>query len=300
METRAHHLLIGAFMVLMIGGFLGFLIWLAKIDIDQEFVEYDIFFEYNGIPVGQVQNIRIDPSNPNRVLVEVKIESDINIYEDSVAVLAMQGITGVAYVQIEGGSVGAAFLTSDDEEKHPEIMSRISPIQELFVGAPDFINQAIGVVGKINDLLNEENRTSVGNILRNVDDVSENFAVGTKDIEQLVADLNKAILNVSNVAEKLDGGSAGAIGSDGGVLASASGIVGVLAGANELLANLNRLLDDQGAVTAFANGTLPELSRLVIEARRLAIVLSSLAESIENEPSGLIFTPSKPEYSPNH
>lgn len=302
METRAHHLLIGAFMVVMVAGFLGFLIWLAKVDIDQEFGEYDIYFDesvagltkssvvqYNGIPVGQVWDIRIDPNNPNRVLVKVEIESDIDIYENSVAVLAMQGITGVAYVQIEGGTSGSPILITDDEGVTPVIQSRISPIQELFTGAPDFINQAIEVVNKINELLNEENRTSIGNILRNVDDVTGNLAEGTEDIAAVIDELNKAIQSVGDAASAI-----------AGVATEIEGdLDGVLEGANELIAQLNSLVNkNEGAVTTFTNGTLPEISRLVVDARRLAIALSSLAESLENDPTGLIFSPNKPEYSP--
>jgi phospholipid/cholesterol/gamma-HCH transport system substrate-binding protein len=308
METRAHHLLIGAFMVIMVSGFFAFLIWLAKVDIDQEFVEYDIYFDesvagltkssvvqYNGIPVGQVWAIGIDPNNPKRVLVKVEIESNMDIYEDSVAVLAMQGITGVAYVQIEGGSAGAAILKNDNDEIAPIINSRISPIQELFVGAPDFINQAIGVVGKLNELLNEDNRTSIGNILKNVDNVSQNFATGTEDIALVMAELNRAIQRVGDAAEAIKDITATQEGEDG-VL---TGLGGVLFGANKLLAQLNDLVyKNEGAVSTFTNGTLPEMSRLVVDARRLAIVLASLAENLENDPTGIIFTPNKPEYSP--
>lgn len=39
METRAHHLLIGGFVVILIGALFAFLIWLAKVDIDREYVE---------------------------------------------------------------------------------------------------------------------------------------------------------------------------------------------------------------------------------------------------------------------
>lgn len=307
-------------MVVMVGGFLGFLIWLAKIDIDQEFIEYDVYFDesvagltkssvvqYNGIPVGKVKNIKIDPTNPNRVLVNVDIESDVKLREDSVAVLALQGITGVAFVQIEGGSVVAPILVAPEKGKNAVIKSRISPIQELFVSAPDFINQAISVVAKIDDLLNDRNRAAFANILTHTADVSENLALGTKDVEQVVAQLSEAIQNVSSAAKAMEviavGKSENGEGDGegiGGVRSTLFLLNGVLKGANDLMKNMNKLLEaNQGAITNFANGTLPEVSRLVVDARRLAVALSSLAESLENDPSGLVFTPSKPEFEPN-
>jgi len=138
-------------------------------------------------------------------------------------------------------------------------------------------------------LLNEKNRESIGNILSNVDDVSQNFATGTEDIAAVVTELNKSIQSVGEAAEALTGLTTG-IEDD---------LEGVLAGANRLVGQLNDLVyENEGAVTTFTNGTLPEISRLVIDARRLSIVLSSLAENLENDPTGLIFTPSRPEYSP--
>ena len=72
METRANHLLIGSFVLIVIGVAFGFLIWLAKVDIDREFVQYHVYFEesvaglsvggdvrFNGIPVGTVAEIKI-------------------------------------------------------------------------------------------------------------------------------------------------------------------------------------------------------------------------------------------------
>ena len=79
METRAHHLLVGSFVIIVVLGLFGFVIWLAKIDIDREFARYTIYFEgsvsglstassvlYNGIPVGTVTAIELDTSEPRR------------------------------------------------------------------------------------------------------------------------------------------------------------------------------------------------------------------------------------------
>ena len=78
METRANHILIGGFVLLVALGILGFIVWIAKLQIDREFARYFIDFEgsvsglslgsdvlYNGIPVGAVKDIRIDPEHKN-------------------------------------------------------------------------------------------------------------------------------------------------------------------------------------------------------------------------------------------
>ena len=65
METRAHHLLIGSFMLVFLTGIVAFVLWLAKSEVDREVARYNVFFtgsvaglglggdvRFNGIKVG--------------------------------------------------------------------------------------------------------------------------------------------------------------------------------------------------------------------------------------------------------
>ena len=290
-----------------------FILWLAKVDIDQEFAEYDIYFEesvagltkastvqYNGIPVGQVRDITIDPTNPKRVLVRVEIQSGIAIYQDSVAVLALQGITGVAFVQIEGGTAGSPRLVQVEDGPVPVIGSKTSAIQELFSGAPDLINQGINAVSRISELLNDENRAHIGNILANIDTVTGNLAEGSKDAGEIAVELRQAVKDFQGVAaamEELAVSVNTIVDHDVGTMMVDA--AGLLSGTRELVETLNQIADEnKDAISTFSNGTLPEISRLVVDARRLAVALTSLAEKLENEPGELIFAPAQPEYKP--
>ena len=209
METRAHHLLIGGFMLLMVGGLFAFVIWLAKVDIDAEFSEFDIYFDesvaglnrggsvqYNGIPVGTVRDIRIAPNDPSKVMVTVSIDSAVPILTDTVAVLETQGLTGVVFVQIEGGQPGSPPLVAGEEQERAVIQSRPSTFQELFTGAPDLINQAAIVLANIQALLNEENRAQFAGILRNTNDLTEGLADKTEDIGAMVVELRTALTDL--------------------------------------------------------------------------------------------------------
>ena len=142
METRANHLLIGGFVIATVVAFLGFVVWMAKIEIDQEFERYDIYFEgsvsglsvagevrYKGVPVGSVQEIVIDPKVPNRVRVTIKVGASTPIKEDTVAQLELQGITGVSYVQLTGGSPTSPALKIQSGQRFPVIVSKPSQFE---------------------------------------------------------------------------------------------------------------------------------------------------------------------------
>lgn len=115
METRAHHVLIGLFTVIVVAGALLFGLWLAKSSVDTEFKDYEIVFneavsglskgsavQYSGIKVGDVVTLRLDPNDPRRVLARIRLGGDTPIKEDTQAKLALTGITGTSIIQLSG------------------------------------------------------------------------------------------------------------------------------------------------------------------------------------------------------
>ena len=312
METRAHHLLIGAFMILLTVGLFGFLIWVAKVDIDQEYKDYDIYFSesvmglartgdvlYNGVPVGNVKAITIDPDNPSRVKVTAKLRSEVPVKTDSVAVLSMQGITGVLVVLIEGGSAESALLEPGDDDQNPVIPSRTSPIQELFEGGPDLINSALKTMSRLNTLLSDENLNKVSGILSNTENLTQNISSESADFKGISAELKAALMEIKTTAASLNA-FLGEKGKDEklGVVAKVT-IGSLLKSADDLMKNLNAMTsENRESIAAFTNNTLPEVSRLVIDMRRLSRALTDLSEKMERDPSGVVFGTSLPEYEP--
>src|SRR5258708_39065766 len=112
METRANHLLIGSFVLVLIAAIVGFALWLGKVHVDRAFSYYRIYFDgavtglsragdvrFNGVPVGTVSQIKVDPEDPQKVRVIVEVDPDTPIRTDTVAVLEWQGLTGAPLVQ---------------------------------------------------------------------------------------------------------------------------------------------------------------------------------------------------------
>ena len=139
METRANYLLVGSFVLILVFGLIGFVIWLAKVEFDTQFARYDIYFsgsvtgvqtgspvKYRGINVGEVISVKIDPDNVARVLVTIEIRSDTPIREDTVATLTIQGLAGGVFLQLTGGTHDAQPLVAKEGQRHPEIASRAS------------------------------------------------------------------------------------------------------------------------------------------------------------------------------
>ncbi|EKN6183618.1 MCE family protein, partial [Yersinia enterocolitica] len=94
METRAHHVMIGLFSVIVVVGAMLFGLWLAKSSVDSAFQDYEVIFneavsglsqgsavQYSGIKVGDVTSLRLDPKDPRRVLARIRLAGQTPIKE---------------------------------------------------------------------------------------------------------------------------------------------------------------------------------------------------------------------------
>lgn len=325
METRASHLLIGTFVLVFIGAALGFIVWLAKVDIDRKFDYYTIYFDgavsglsvggdvrFNGIPVGSVAAIDIDPDNPARVRVIAEVAADTPIRTDTVASLELQGITGVAFVQLKGGSPGAPMLVEASEDEMPEIRSTASAIQELFEGAPELINRIIVLVNELTLLVGEENRGHVTSILANADVLTATLARRAPDIEEIVINLNRTNAELAETITKVNGliGRLDAVvlSTDQTLTSARSTLKTVdtlIAGEvtqltaqlnvvskdiGKLTRDMNRFLDDnRESLDVFASDGLVQFARFIEEARLLVGSAARLIEDVESDPGRFLF-----------
>src|SRR5262245_55935247 len=113
METRANYVLIGASTVISAVLLMLFAMWMANSEVSRGFNEYDVVFSdpvrglseggevrFNGIKVGEVKSLRIDPDNSNRVIARVRVSADVPVRRDSDATLEPIGLTGVTLIQL--------------------------------------------------------------------------------------------------------------------------------------------------------------------------------------------------------
>ena len=217
METKANHLAVGTFVLVVVLGLTGFALWLGKAEIDREFDAYDIYFSgsvsglsvastvrYRGVPVGTVTVIRIDPDNSERVLVTIEATTGTPIKEDAVAALEMQGITGLVDVQITGGSKNSPLLVAKEGEPLPVIASVQTKLEELFEDVPNLLARATVLIERGTELLNEENLDAIADTLANVRRFTGGVADSTADLESLSADVASIAASVRSTADEID------------------------------------------------------------------------------------------------
>src|SRR5271167_1070975 len=190
METRAHYVAVGAFVLVIIFLAFGAVLWLGRVEFSQVFATYYIFFkgsvaglskgsavQYNGIPVGRVIDIRLDPSNIGQIQVTVNVDiALVTIKSDARAFLDTNILSGVATVQIRGGTQAAPELEAKPGHRYPIIEPGRSELEEVKASLPELTGELKAAAAKLNLLLNEQNRQAVADSLQNLRTVTSALA----------------------------------------------------------------------------------------------------------------------------
>ena len=119
--------------------------------------------KFNGVAVGSVQGIQLDPVNPERVRLTFAIERGTPIKEDTLAVLNTQGLTGIAYVELSGGAPNAAPLRATALEPYPVIRTKPSLSARLENILTAVLPKLERTSSNIDAVLSTENRAASDN-----------------------------------------------------------------------------------------------------------------------------------------
>lgn len=215
METRANFILIGLFTLLGILGSLVFFVWLASVQFDRQYAQYGILFDnvsgldpsgdvlFNGVGVGRVTGIRIWQDDPSKVYVAIEIDADAPVREDTVAQLKSQGVTGVAYVELSGGSPDAPALSGVDGAT-PIIQSQRSTVQVIVEDAPDLIADLSEIMGQLKALTGIENQQHVSQILTNIETSSGQLEQALADFSEISTTVRAATVQITRFTDRLD------------------------------------------------------------------------------------------------
>lgn len=291
-----NYALVGAFVLLLSAVLIAGVLWIASGGALQK--KYDKYLaiedesvaglnlnapvKYNGVEVGKVSEIQLDPINPEQVRLTFAIERGTPIKTDTVAVLKTQGLTGIAYVELGGGSSGALPLQPSAQAPYPEIRTKPSLSARLENVLTTVLTKLDRTSSNIDALLSTENRAALTSALADIATVSRTIAARKEVIDA-------GIVNAARTADN----SARATAQLGPIIAR----VGRAADSVERMGNEVALAGTATSKTVtavgtdvqhFAADTLPEIQRLLGELSDLSNSLRRLSEQTARDPAGLI------------
>ena len=301
METRAHHVVIGLFTVIVVAAALLFALWLAKSSSDRQFAEYQVVFneavvglsqgsavQYNGIKVGDVTQLKLDPQDPRKVLARIRVGGDTPVKQDTHAKLTMTGVTGLSIIQLSGGAPTSPPLESRDGHP-PVIVADPSPLSRILANGEDLVTNINEVVARANMLLSPENTERITRTLDHLDKATGAVADQRDDIKQLLQQLAQASKQANDTlaqTNQLIHNANGLV--DNQARATLDSARNAMASLEHSTADINRLLSDNRAAINGGLQGFSELGPAVRELRDAAGSLRGISRRIDDNPAGFL------------
>jgi phospholipid/cholesterol/gamma-HCH transport system substrate-binding protein len=302
METKGNHVLIGLFAICTVVAAFAFVFWFNNIGGTAKRVPYLVRFDgsaaglrpgssvlFNGIRMGEVMKITVNPDDPHQVIARVELDARTPIRTDTAVGLDFQGLTGVSSIALTGGSKDApAFARFADEP--PMLIADSSASQDVTRAVRD-------VVAKVDALLAENGSLNV--TFKNVEQFSQTLAENgslnnaAKSIEIFTKVLAENATRIDSIMAGLDNLGGGADGK-GDIQEAARSI-------RQLADNLDKRTAEIGAgINKFTAVGARELEAFAADGRRTLSEIDRAVKNLDRNPSRIIFGgqgSSVPQYS---
>jgi phospholipid/cholesterol/gamma-HCH transport system substrate-binding protein len=306
MDDKVNYALVGGF-VLVLGALLvAGVLWLAAglggrqaMDAYQAVIQesvaglsIDAPVKYLGVDVGKVARIEIDPQNSEQVRLHFLVKRGTPIKRDSVAVLKAQGLTGIAYIELSGGSAGSPPLLAGADGEIPTIPTKPSLSARLENVLSNVLANVDRVSNNLNAVLGPDNQAALKSTLADIATLAHTLAGQQAAISAGLADAAKAARLTARAGEQFEPTLARIASSAQAVerMAEVAGQASTRAGAAA----------DAAATSAQQLGseTLPELARLMAELNQLSASLRQLSEQTTVNPNSLLLGKPAPQPGP--
>ena len=306
METKAHHVLIGAFTLVVIAAAVVFALWLARTSVNRQYHYYDIVFtesvtglskggavQYNGIQLGEVSQLKLDPRDPRKVVARVRLAADTPVKMDTRAKLGLLGLTGVAFIQLTGGKPESPPLLPTPDNPVPQIPSESSALSQLLNSGADIVTTLNGILAKADSLLSQQNIDRINRTLEHLDQTMGAVADERDDIRTL---LQQATAASKELNETLHSTNALVNNQGKATLDSARAALASLQHTSETLDKL--LAENRGSLQSGLEG-VSQLGPALRELRGTLRDIRALTQKLQGNPAGYLLGRDKPkEFDP--
>lgn len=315
METRADYVIVGSFVLALLVCLVVAVLWFARVQFNEQSTHYDVYFSgsvsglihgstvrYNGIPIGRVSDIALDPQDPRRVRVTIEVGANTVIRDDAVASLEVAGLTGGAFIEISGGSPEAPPLERTGSERYPVIASRPSGLQQVVASVPEALQRLIDLSDRLSAVLDDRNRAAIAETLDNMRRVTAAAASHSGDVESTISDgaaamreLRATLKTTNQTVDELRRMLA-----QGGELQDA---VRNMDHASRKLGDVATHMDamvqeNRPALRDFTQRGLTQMQQLLADTRGLVAALTRISDVIEHDPSRLLYGDRRQGYQP--
>lgn len=297
MEAKVNFALVGLFVLVLGTGLIAGVLWFSSggtyrkaYDTYQTYMaesvsglNLDAPVRYRGVEVGRVRKMALAPTDAQRVQLTLDVERGTPVKQDTVAVLRVQGLTGIAYVEFSGGSKDSPALEALPGEAYPVIRSGPSLMVRLDSAVTSLLTNANRTSEGMNALMDADNQRAFKQTLAELQILSRTLAARSAAIDSGLLNAARTMENAARLStdlprlvERLQASADGFDRMTGAIARAGSDANATLAGARA------DLRDASGEI-------LPEVHLLASELREVTATLRRFSEQLEQNPGMLLY-----------
>jgi len=327
MENKAHALAAGTFVLVVAALLLGLATWLSR---DKQVGDvYELStadavtglseqaaVRFRGITVGKVTHIGFDPLNKGHVLVRINVDKGLPLTRSTYGTLGYQGVTGLAFVQLDNDGDSGVTLTTDVDEPtriplRPGLLSKFAD-QGSFI-----LKQVQQVSERVSELLSPANEQAIMGSVKAIGDSATQLGAASAriqgileaqlgpqrtDIPAFVSDARAAMSTLQTTATELSATAKAATQTAQSLTQVSQGIAAP-GGLLEQLSDTSKTLAD--SARAINANVLPNAARAADSAARTADAATRAAQGLDraldtfnDNPQSLVYGPANPSPGP--
>ncbi len=216
MESDVNYTLVGAFVIGLFAAAIIIVLWLSASLSEQHtnlYLAYmnesvaglsvDATVKYNGVDIGTVREISLNPHDLQQVKLLLAINDNIPIKSDTRATVTSQGLTGLSYINLSGGSTISPLLKRMPNEDYPVIQTTPSLFFRVDSALDKLTRSAINVSNDLDKVLGKDNQVAFQRILKNMDELSTVFAENSAQINNSLKYADAALKHTSSASKQL-------------------------------------------------------------------------------------------------
>lgn len=300
MEREANYTAVGAFVILVTALIGLFVYWYSDGRDRRNYEPFEIYFDgtvsglsqggpirYLGVDVGRVRTIRIDKRDAARVQVIADIDSSAPISDTTTAQLSLAGVTGLLFIDLRQNVDRREIMPPVPSERYPVINTVQSGFDSFLSELPVLAERAGELLERAQVIFSVENSAALGETIQNLQAATEQMPGTMKKIDALVTELDGTSAEVRKFASALNE-SMPSLGPK--VYNLTDKLEATAANLERASAEMTRMLaENRDGLAGFTRDGLPELERTLREARAAAEQFGELADSLQRDPSRILY-----------
>ncbi len=318
MEPKGNYLLAGSFVLILSIVTLGLVVWLGKSDYRGVYDSYYSYMrqsvsglsvnsavKYRGVDVGRVKDITLNPENTEEVRLTLDILQGTPIKMDTVATLETQGLTGLATLNLEGGSREAPSLMVEPGQEYPVIQSRPSLFFRLDMALSRLLSEQslTKLLKNLNAfsenakaMMSEKNRGHVERTLTDLSTISRTLAGQSDSINHVFETASESMDNFAILTATINEEIPPLLNRISTSVEAVKHVTEELSRTGNVVETV--VQESRPDIEHFTRETLGETGLLVTELRELTSTLQRVVQQIGQDPDSLVFGRATPRKGP--